>query len=32
VITAAGVIILKSAGRREAAVETAATQQATATG
>jgi PTS system fructose-specific IIC component len=32
VVTAASVIILKTAGRREAAVETAATQQATATG
>jgi fructose PTS system EIIBC or EIIC component len=32
VVTAAAVIILKSAGRREAAVETPATQQATATG
>jgi fructose PTS system EIIBC or EIIC component len=32
VVTAAAVIILKSAGRREAAVETAATREATATG
>jgi fructose PTS system EIIBC or EIIC component len=32
VVTAASVIILKTAGRREAVVETAATQQATATG
>jgi hypothetical protein len=32
VVTAASVIVLKTAGRREAAVETAATQQATATG
>jgi PTS system fructose-specific IIC component len=32
VVTAAAVIILKSVGRREAAVETAATREATATG